>query len=494
MERLRISKVIRWPGGLRTRMILVFVLVAMLAASAASTVGYVAARGSLISEAQRGAVAAVREQVTRLAPEVRYPPDQSSLERLRSSLGANSMVTFQNRTAASGPHLDLISDQLRAAVAGGNRFVVQRVVDESGPKLLVATPLLRTGIDGERSDSGIDIFVVRDLGPIQAQLDQWTRAVAYTIVAALPLAIALALLVSRSVLRPVRRLAESAKLLAAGKLDTRMAPTGRDELADLAATFDRTAAALERTVEQLRHSEAEARRFVADVSHELRTPIMALTSIMEMIQTDARRWSAEDRKMAMMAVDRTRSLARLTEDLLEMSRLDAGAVRLRLEQIDVPQAISEALRSRGWIHQVRFVSPGPVLAWLDVRRLDIMVANLVGNALTHGGAPVVVELMAEADALTITVTDQGPGLPAQLRVEQLFSRFYKAESSRTGTGGSGLGLSIALASAHLHGGDLSGGNVEGAGARFVLRLPRGRPPEPAESAEPAESTEESPDD
>src|SRR5690606_5852147 len=103
----------------------------------------------------------------------------------------------------------------------------------------------------------------------------------------------------------------------------------------LAATFNETAAALERTVGELRHQEAEARRFVGDVSHELRTPIMALTSLMEMLEDDARDRSTEERELAAMAVDRTRKLARLAEDLLELSRFDAGAAVLRLERIDV---------------------------------------------------------------------------------------------------------------------------------------------------------------
>lgn len=453
-------------------MILAFVAVAMVAATAASAAGYAAARASLVDETQRRAVDSVRDQVTRLAPEVAYPPDQEALDRLRTSLGADSMVTYEGLTSASGGALGLISDELRADVATSGRFAVQRVVDDAGPRLVLATSILVTGVDGRQRDSGITVYVVQDLAPTQAQLDRWTRVVALTIAGALPLAVVLALLVSRSVLRPIQRLAHSADQLAAGNLGTRLAPSGRDELADLANTFNDTAAALERSVGELRDREAEARRFVADVSHELRTPIMALTSIMEMLEADARDRSPEELELATMAVDRTRKLSRLAEDLLELSRLDAGAVELRLERVDVAHVVADTVRTRGWSDAVDVLQPGPVPARVDVRRLDIAVANLVGNALRHGSPPVVVEVRAEADDVLVVVTDHGPGLPDGVAAERLFGRFYKADSSRTRSDGSGLGLAITLVNARLHGGDVSAGDAPGAGARFELRLPR----------------------
>ncbi len=199
---------------------------------------------------------------------------------------------------------------------------------------------------------------------------------------------------------------------------------------------------------------------------------MALTSIMEMLEADARSRSPEDQEMAMMAVDRTRKLAQLAEDLLEISRLDAGAVELRLETIDVAHAVADTLRTRGWSDHVEFVPAEPVLARVDVRRLDVAVANLVGNALRHGRPPVVVEVRAEADDVVVVVTDHGSGFPDDVDAGRLFTRFYKADQSRTSSDGSGLGLSITLANAQLHGGGISAHNTEDAGAQFILRLPR----------------------
>jgi two-component system sensor histidine kinase MtrB len=114
-----------------------------------------------------------------------------------------------------------------------------------------------------------------------------------------------------------------------------------------------------------------------------------------------------------------------------------------------------------------------VLATLDPRRLDVIMANLIGNALKHGGAPVRVALRPDpaADEIVIEVTDHGPGIPEDV-LPHVFDRFYKADASRARSEGSGLGLSIALENAHIHGGDITAANAPHGGARFTLRLPR----------------------
>jgi two-component system sensor histidine kinase MtrB len=120
---------------------------------------------------------------------------------------------------------------------------------------------------------------------------------------------------------------------------------------------------------------------------------------------------------------------------------------------------------------VELVAPDDVLVMLDRRRLDVIVANLVGNALRHGEPPVRVRVSASREHVRIEVTDSGPGLPGDV-LPHVFDRFYKADAARTRTPGSGLGLAIALENARLHGGDVTADNAAGGGARFVLRLPR----------------------
>ncbi|PSL01592.1 two-component system sensor histidine kinase MtrB [Haloactinopolyspora alba] len=482
-----------WPSGLRARMVLAFVLVATVAAAAASGAGYAAARSSLIDETQQRAVDALRNQIGQAAPAIGYPPERSDLDQLRRSIGGDALITFEGLTSSAGDTLGLLSDDIRAAVAGGDDVVAQRVVSDAGPKLVLGTPIQLTELDGSRRDSGVRVYVVRDLRPTQEQLDRWERVVMLTIAAALPVAAVLALVISGSVLRPVRRLGQSARELAAGNLHTRLSPRGHDELAELATTFNHTAETLEHTVGELRDREAQARRFVGDVSHELRTPLTVLTSVMEMLENDAADRSPQDRELTTMAVGETRRLARLVEDLLEISRFDAGASALRLEEIDIGRAVADTLRTRGWTERVELTVPGVVRARVDSRRLDVAVSTLVANALHHGEPPVVIDVRADADDVTVSVTDHGPGLPDG-DPDQVFVRFYKADVARARSDGSGLGLSIARANARLHGGDVTAADVQGAGARFVLRLPRGLKRSGAEGVADAEDDEAGDDD
>jgi two-component system sensor histidine kinase MtrB len=161
----------------------------------------------------------------------------------------------------------------------------------------------------------------------------------------------------------------------------------------------------------------------------------------------------------------------LVEDLMEVSRFDAGTAELRREDVDVVAAVRASLRARGWLERVQLDAAQDVRVRADRRRLDVIVANLVANALRHGAPPVRVRVSGSAEAACVEVADHGPGLAEEV-LPHVFDRFYKADAARTRTAGSGLGLAIAQENARLHGGTLSAANAPGGGARFVLRLPR----------------------
>src|SRR5699024_6252409 len=152
-------------------------------------------------------------------------------------------------------------------------------------------------------------------------------------------------------------------------------------------------------------------------------------------------------------------LVRLVEELMEVSRFDAGTARLRPERVDVAGAVRDSLRSRGWSEQVTLEAPEGGVLPLDRRRVDVIVANLVGNALRHGAPPVRVLVRALPEWVHVTVTDGGPGLDEQV-LPLVFERFYKADTARARSSGSGLGLAIARENARLHGGDLTAHNTE----------------------------------
>ncbi|PRX97990.1 sensor histidine kinase [Allonocardiopsis opalescens] len=461
-----------WPRGLRARLLVTFVLVTVLGAAAAAWSSAGSASTALVDSTQRRLTEATAAQIGALAPQLSYPPDQAGLDRLRAAVGPDTLVTYRHLRSADGAGAALVTEELREAVRVRGRLVAQRVGGDGGSWLLIGTPVMITDLDGTRTPSGIEVYAAHDLGDVERRIDGLTRSAIGTAALALPPAALLALLAARSVLRPVRELRDTARRLADGDLGARSLPQGADELAELTATVNEMAESVQASMAAMRRMQADARRFAADVSHELRTPLSTLTAVMEVLEDAADGMDPDARESARMAITETHRLVRLVEDLMEVSRFDAGTVRPRLEEVDVAGAVRDCLRARDWLDRVELTAPAESRSRLDRRRLDVIVANLVGNALRHGEPPVRVDVSASPGEVRIEVTDAGRGLPEDV-LPHVFDRFYKADAARTRTPGSGLGLAIALENARLHGGDLTAGNADGGGARFVLRLPRG---------------------
>jgi two-component system, OmpR family, sensor histidine kinase MtrB len=283
----------------------------------------------------------------------------------------------------------------------------------------------------------------------------------------------LAFAAARRVLGPVRRLAGAAQRISGGDLSVRVEPSGRDELAQLVTSFNAMAAALQGKVGELQRMEARARQFAGDVSHELRTPLTAMTAVADILPGHPG-LTGDAAAAARLVRQEILHLNRLVEDLIEISRFDAGTAQLVTDDTDVATAVSGCLRARGWTH-VRTDVPAGLIAWLDRRRFDVIIANLVGNALRHGGPPVTVTARAEPHGsgegrLVLDVCDHGPGLPTTV-IPHVFDRFYKADTARARSEGSGLGLAIASENAQLHGGRVQAGNHPDGGAVFTVTLP-----------------------
>jgi two-component system, OmpR family, sensor histidine kinase MtrB len=283
---------------------------------------------------------------------------------------------------------------------------------------------------------------------------------------------ALAFAASRPVLQPVRRLARAAQRMSSGDLSVRIQPQGRDELAQLVTSFNEMASALEDKVGDLQQMEARARQFAGDVSHELRTPLTAMTAVVDILHEHPG-LTGDAAAAARLVGQEVKHLNRLVEDLIEISRFDAGTVRLVADETDVAKGVSQCLRARGW-SSVSTDVPAGLTARLDRRRFDVILANLVGNALRHGGPPVTVKASVqsggEGGQLAVEVRDHGHGLPSAA-IPHIFDRFYKADTARARSGGSGLGLAIAWENARLHGGRIHAGNHPDGGAVFIVSLP-----------------------
>jgi two-component system sensor histidine kinase MtrB len=261
--------------------------------------------------------------------------------------------------------------------------------------------------------------------------------------------------------------------MSGGDLSVRIKPQGRDELARLVTSFNEMAAALEDKVGELQRMEAQARQFASDVSHELRTPLTAMTAVTDVLGENEG-LTGDAAAAGRLVRQEVLHLNRLVEDLIEISRFDAGTAPLVTEDTDVAAAVSGCLRARGWTN-VRTDVPAGLNVRLDRRRFDVIIANLVGNALHHGGPPVTVTASHEPDGqggqhLVVAVRDHGPGLPPDA-IPHVFDRFYKADTARARSEGSGLGLAIAWENARLHGGHIEVANDPDGGAMFTVGLP-----------------------
>ena len=275
-------------------------------------------------------------------------------------------------------------------------------------------------------------------------------------------------LVARRTLAPVARASTAAHSLAEGLLDTRLPVESSDEFGLWATSFNEMADALETKITALSEAQARERRFTADVAHELRTPLTAIVNEASLLAEHVDRMPAEARRPAELLVEDVKRLRDLVEDLMEISRLDAGTQPVRTERVDLGSLVEAAVRARGWQERVQ-VDAVPVLVVTDPMRVERIVANLVGNALEHGGRDVTVRVGADELSAFVEVADRGRGI-AREDLPHLFERFYKADTARTRRG-TGLGLAIALESARLLGGDIEVWSEAGVGSRFTLRLP-----------------------
>ena len=299
-----------------------------------------------------------------------------------------------------------------------------------------------------RINSTGDRYAIYFLFPLTAQqetLDVVQRALVTAGLLLIVLLGAIAWLVTRQVVTPVRMARRIAERLAAGKLEERMQVRGTDDLARLAVSFNKMASNLQRQIRRLEELSRLQRRFVSDVSHELRTP---LTTV------------------------------RMAADLLEISRFDAGAAALDLEDVDLRDIVSRVLENHETLlHrkgcEVQLDMREPCRAKVDSRRIERILRNLIGNAIEHSeGLPIRISTAYDEDAAAVAVRDHGVGFRPE-EAEMVFSRFWRADPARARTtGGTGLGLSIALEDARLHGGRLDAWGSPGDGAYFRLTLPR----------------------
>ncbi|MCH1866449.1 MtrAB system histidine kinase MtrB [Nocardioides sp. CFH 31398] len=315
-----------------------------------------------------------------------------------------------------------------------------------------------------------------------------TRALLTAAVLLLLLVGGVTFLVTRQVVTPIRLARQVAERLAAGRLTERLRVSGEDDLARLATSFNQMASNLQTQIRQLEELSRLQRRFVSDVSHELRTPLTTVRMASDVLYDARETFPGGTGRAAELLQTELDRFEVLLADLLEISRFDAGAAVLEIEDVDladVARRVVDVTRPLAEARGVSVVVDAPasgVRAEADARRVERIIRNLVTNAIDHArpappasdgpAGDVVVRVAGDDRAGSVAVRDYGVGLESG-ESAMVFNRFWRADPARARTsGGTGLGLSISLEDAHLHGGWLQAWGRPGAGAQFRLTLPR----------------------
>ncbi len=288
-----------------------------------------------------------------------------------------------------------------------------------------------------------------------------------TIMVAVAIVIGTALLLSHGMTRPLREMTAAAGAMAQGDYSRRVRATSRDEVGQLAVAFNQMAA-------DLAAADQQRRDLIANVSHELRTPIAALHAVLENVVDGI---ADPDPATMQTALVQTQRLGRLVAELLDLSRIDAGALTLDREVFELAPMLADAVAEVQVASDVagRHISftvdvPPGTTANADQARLHQVVVNLLDNAARHGppGSDVRISAREEAEELVLEVRDEGPGIAPEDRT-LVFHRFTRGE--RAGGGGTGLGLSIAHWVVELHRGSIAVLDPDGPGCRIRVTLP-----------------------
>src|SRR5215207_3682662 len=288
----------------------------------------------------------------------------------------------------------------------------------------------------------------------------------------------IAALVSRQVVTPVRAARRAAESLASGNLHDRMKVRGQDDLARLATSMNYMASELEKQINTLEELSAVQQRFVSDVSHELRTPLTTVRMAAEVLheaREDFDPVAARSAELLQKELDRFEAL--LT-DLLEISRFDAGAALLNLEEADLRDLVHRVVEANAplaetYHTEITVHARGDAKAEVEPRRIERILRNLLVNAIEHSeGHPIDIFNESGGAAVAVAVRCHCVGFQAW-QGRQGFHRFWRGDAARArAVGGTGLGLSIAMEDANLHGGWLTAWGRPAMGAQFRLTLPR----------------------
>lgn len=454
--------------GLRRRILLIITLGSIALSVFLATTTFGLTRSNLVTERDEAAISSSRGNALVVERDLRLtlPNDpataRASLEQIRVQ---RYMIWYRDRQFGTPPYT---RDNIPAEL-------FDRVVNNAEP----ARQIVR--IDGEMNIVvGWSIpevgayFEFFPLDDVDSNLSNLRVALILAAAITTGLGVLLGIFAARRAVRPLATAAQAASAIAGGRLDTRLENTDDPDLRVLTESFNDMAEALEQRVER-------DARFASDVSHELRSPLMTLAASVEVME--ARRDDMPER--AQSALDLLSSdvvrFSGLVEDLLEISRFDAGAIRLNMEELLAAEFVRQAVAVSSMPETPVHVSERAETALIrgDKRRLARVIANLIDNARAYGGgAPEIIMQVNNLDTepvshITIAVEDRGLGVALEER-SLIFERFARGGGAgrRTGSEGAGLGLSLVDEHVRMHGGRVwVEDRLDGeSGARFVIEL------------------------
>lgn len=374
---------------------------------------------------------------------------------------------------AAGP-IDEVPKSLRDFVKAGQvsyQYATVRTDGFSGPALIIGSPT-------SSRVTNLEVYLIFPLSSEENTIALVRGTMATGGLVLLLLLAGIAVLVSRQVVLPVRSASRIAERFSEGHLTERMPVRGEDDMARLAVSFNDMAESLSRQITQLEEFGNLQRRFTSDVSHELRTPLTTVRMAADLIYDHSEDLDPALRRSAELMVNELDRFETLLNDLLEISRHDAGVAELSVEAVDLRSTVNSALGNVGHLADdagIELLVDMPeteVIAEVDPRRVERILRNLIANAIDHAERrPVRIRMAADEDTVAVTVRDYGVGLrPGEEKL--VFSRFWRSDPSRVRrSGGTGLGLAISIEDARLHQGRLEAWGEPGKGACFRMTLP-----------------------
>ncbi len=447
---------------LRTRVTLFFAFIAVLAGTVLTGVTYGLARNNLLDERTNAAKQQAFDHANDVAELLDSDPERVGIffqDTLRPEPGGFAALDSLD---PSGP--EAATDARFPASAFPERLVVEVRGASSGVEYaeIAGEPYAAVGVHIARH--GVGYFEAFPAATTQTTLRAVLTALALGGAGTLLLATLFGFSTSRRLLRPIGRVADAAENIASGGLGTRLEPESDPDLDRLANSFNDMADAVQTRIER------EA-RFASDVSHELRSPITALSAAVEVL--DARRDDIPERTQQALdvVVAQVRRFDSMVIDLLELSRLDAGAADLNVEPVDLTELTRRIAARYGAADvpiEVKRRTPREVR--IDKVRFERIVGNLLENAENHGGGTLDIQLEpARGSRFRILVDDGGPGVASSER-DRIFERFARGSAARHRVG-TGLGLALVAEHSAAMGGMAWVEDRPGGGARFVVELP-----------------------